>query len=67
MSLETILSNVEKTGKDQSESIEETTKKEIAEKLLETKKVGREIEKTINTPLFYIYSNGEVEKKIFIN
>ena len=45
MSLETILSNVEKTGKDQSESIEETTKKEIAEKLLETKKVGREIEK----------------------
>jgi len=29
--------------------------------------LGREIEKTINTPLFYIYSNGEVEKKIFIN
>ena len=29
--------------------------------------LGRETEKTINTPLFYIYSNGEVEKKIFIN
>jgi len=29
--------------------------------------LGKETEKTINTPLFYIYSNGEVEKKIFIN
>ena len=29
--------------------------------------LGRETEKTINTPLFYIYSNGEVEKKMFIN
>ena len=29
--------------------------------------LGRKTEKTINTPLFYIYSNGEVEKKIFIN
>jgi para-nitrobenzyl esterase len=29
--------------------------------------LGRETEKNINTPLFYIYSNGEVEKKIFIN
>ena len=29
--------------------------------------LGRETEKTINTPLFYIYSNGEVEKKIFVN
>ena len=28
--------------------------------------LGRTTEKTINTPLFYIYSNGEVEKKIFV-
>ena len=41
MSLETILSNVEKTGKEQSESIEGTTKKEIAEKLLE--KYGKKL------------------------
>ncbi|OIR19062.1 MAG: hypothetical protein BEU04_04445 [Marine Group III euryarchaeote CG-Bathy1] len=45
MSLEAILSNVEKTGNDQSESIQEATKKEIAEKLSETKKIGKEIEK----------------------
>ena len=29
--------------------------------------LGRKIERTINTPLFYIYSNGEVDKKIFVN
>ncbi len=29
--------------------------------------LGRKTERTINTPLFYIYSNGEVEKKIFVN
>ena len=45
MSLETILSNVEKTGKIQSDSIQEATKKEIAEKLLETKNDGKKIEK----------------------
>jgi len=45
MSLETILSNVEKTGKTQSDSIQEATKKEIAEKLSETKNDGKKIEK----------------------
>jgi len=29
--------------------------------------LGREIEKTINTPLFYIYNDGTVEKRIIIN
>jgi len=28
--------------------------------------LGREIKELINTPLFYIYSNGEVEKKIIV-
>ena len=28
--------------------------------------LGRKIEKTINTPLFYIYNDGTVEKKIIV-
>ena len=45
MSLEAILSNVEKTGNEKSESIQNATKAEIEQKLSETKKNVKEIEK----------------------
>jgi len=46
-------------------SITSINSKKILIKIIDL--LGRETEKTINTPLFYIYSNGEVEKKMFIN
>ena len=45
MSLEAILSNVEKTGNEKSESIQIATKAEIEEKLSETKEIVKGIEK----------------------
>ena len=42
MSLEAILSNVEKTGNEKSESIQNATKAEIEQKLSETKKNVKE-------------------------
>ena len=59
MSLKTILSKVEKTGKTQSESIYEATKKEIAEKLSETETRGKDIEKEIKEISFKMIEQME--------